>query len=190
VTSASAEELYPTWSPDGRALAYISFEKRREVFVVSRDARGVWSGQRRITAESGDGGEARFPRWSPDGQWIAYVAGTLQAESGSRGGESLNLIAPAGGTPRALIAGGELGGRIRFAAWGPDPRVVYVHVYATEGGASFWSVPLSGGSPRLLLKVDDPARSVRRQEFATDGRLLYFTLAADESDIWVMELKR
>ncbi len=190
VTTAPAEELYPTWSPDGRALAYISYEKRREVFVVSRDTRGLWSGQRRITAESGDGGEARFPRWSPDGLWIAYVAGTLQAESGSRGGESLRLISPSGGAPRTLIAGGELGGRIRFAAWGPDPRVVYVHVYSAPSSASFWSVPLSRGAPRLLLKVDDPERTVRRQEFATDGRWLFFTLAADESDIWVMELKR
>lgn len=190
VTSGPEEELYPTWSPDGQALAFISFANRRELAMVSRDARGGWSNRRQLTPERGDSGEARFPRWSPDGKWIAYIAGTLQAESGSRGGESLILVSPSGGASRTLIAGGELGGRIRFAAWGPDPRVIFVHVYSSDGGASFWSVPLSGGSPRLLLDVNDPARSVRRQEFTTDGLRLFFTLAADESDVWVMELRR
>jgi Tol biopolymer transport system component/tRNA A-37 threonylcarbamoyl transferase component Bud32 len=190
VTSTPEEELYPTWSRDGQALAFVSFANRRELAMVSRDARGEWSHRRQLRPESGDSGEARFPRWSPDGQWIAYVAGTLQAESGSRGGETLILVSPTGGKSRTLIGGGELGGRIRFAAWGPDPRVVFVHVYSSDGAASFWSVPLSGGAPRLLLAVDDPARSVRRQEFSTDGRRLFFTLAADESDVWVMELKR
>lgn len=190
VTSDSTQETYPTWSPDGQALAFVSVGRERRLFIVARDARGVWSDRRRLSQEGDAALGYQSPRWSPDGAWIAYVAGTLQVESGLRGGEALNLVAPAGGPSRALVTGADLGGRIRFAAWGPDPRVVFVHVYSADGGASFWSVPLSGGSPRRLLTVDDPARSVRRQEFSTDGRRLFFTLAADESDVWVMELRR
>jgi len=40
------------------------------------------------------------------------------------------------------------------------------------------------------LQFDDPSHQPRRSEFDTDGRRLFFTIASDESDVWVMELMR
>ena len=50
-------------------------------------------------------------------------------------------------------------------------------------------MPATGGSPRLLMRFDDPARPSLRREFATDGARFYFTIAQDESDVWVVEIR-
>jgi hypothetical protein len=57
------------------------------------------------------------------------------------------------------------------------------------GRYSIYSVPTAGGTPRLVLR-DDPTHRISRWDFATDGRRLFFTLAADESDVYMMELSR
>ena len=59
--------MSPTWSPDGRQIAYVSFEKKRaQIFTVS-----VETGQRRLlTSFTGINGA---PSWSPDGRQLAVV---------------------------------------------------------------------------------------------------------------------
>ena len=59
--------MSPSWSPDGRRIAYVSFEKKRaEIYKVE-----VASGQRRlITSFSGINGA---PAWTPDGRYLAVV---------------------------------------------------------------------------------------------------------------------
>jgi hypothetical protein len=51
-------------------------------------------------------------------------------------------------------------------------------------------MPLKGGAPRLVLRFPDLATQPRRFEFDTDGRRLFFTVATDESDVWLMQLKK
>ncbi len=59
--------LSPSWSPDGRKLAYVSFEKRRPQIYVA----DVASGNRTVvTSFSGINGA---PAWSPDGRQLAIV---------------------------------------------------------------------------------------------------------------------
>ncbi|KTD50976.1 Tol-Pal system beta propeller repeat protein TolB [Legionella quateirensis] len=59
--------MSPSWSPDGKSISYVSFEKKRaQIFTVS-----VESGQRRlITSFPGINGA---PAWSPDGRQLAVV---------------------------------------------------------------------------------------------------------------------
>jgi TolB protein len=59
--------MSPTWSPDGRQIAYVSFEKKRaQIFSVS-----VESGKRRLLTDfTGINGA---PSWSPDGRSLAVV---------------------------------------------------------------------------------------------------------------------
>ncbi len=180
VTADPLQNFYPTWSPTGHAMAFLS-QDRHDGFVVvaSRAADGTWSAGRRMT----DGDFSRSSigtgtRWSPDGKWIAH---------GRQ--RDITLIGATDGVVRTLPWNQELRGRLRWAAWGRDPGVVYIHSFTPDEGSRFWAVPVSGGSPRLLLALG-PQGSTRRQEFATDGRYLYFTLASDEADIWTMDLKR
>lgn len=59
--------LSPEWSPDGRQLAYVSFEKKRSMVYVQ----DLKSGQRtRIAEYEGINGA---PAWSPDGKKLALT---------------------------------------------------------------------------------------------------------------------
>lgn len=59
--------MSPTWSPDGRQIAYVSFEKKRaQVFTVS-----VATGRRQLLTDFP--GINGAPSWSPDGRELAVV---------------------------------------------------------------------------------------------------------------------
>ena len=68
LTHEPANGLYPTWSPDGLRLAFMSWRNgRTEIFVARSDGsepRVV------VTMPTGD---AVDPRWSPDGRHLAFV---------------------------------------------------------------------------------------------------------------------
>lgn len=59
--------MSPTWSPDGKHIAYVSFEKKHsQIFTVD-----IETGKRRLlTAFAGINGA---PAWSPDGRQLAVV---------------------------------------------------------------------------------------------------------------------
>lgn len=59
--------LSPTWSPDGREIAYVSFETRRPAIYRHQVATGL---RERLTNFPGINGA---PAWSPDGSRLAFV---------------------------------------------------------------------------------------------------------------------
>jgi TolB protein len=62
--------ISPSWSPDGRYLAYVSFESKKPVVWVQDLA----TGQRRAVANFKGSNSA--PAWSPDGSKLAVVLTT------------------------------------------------------------------------------------------------------------------
>ncbi|MFK5892648.1 MAG: Tol-Pal system beta propeller repeat protein TolB [Pseudomonadota bacterium] len=59
--------MSPSWSPNGKRLAYVSFEKRRSIVYVQE----LKTGKRKIVASYK--GINSSPRWSPDGKRIAVA---------------------------------------------------------------------------------------------------------------------
>src|SRR5437764_13413952 len=71
LTKSDEREAYPTWSRDGRQIAYVTWDddKGGEIKVVGADG----GTGRAVTAEPG---YYRQPAFSPDGRLIAYRNGS------------------------------------------------------------------------------------------------------------------
>jgi WD40-like Beta Propeller Repeat len=119
------------------------------------------------------------PKWSPDGTQIVFT----------RRGE-LHVMLGDGSNDQAIVTRGSADQPLpQYGIWSADGKTIYFKAADAERRASIWAVPASGGTPRLMVRFDDPQRPSLRREFATDGVRFFFTIAQDESDIWVAEVK-
>jgi len=121
--------ISPAWSPDGRQLAYVSFEGGKAA-VVSQD---IASGKRRVVA--GFKGTNSAPAWSPDGKQLAV---TLSREGGSQ----LYVIGADGEGLRRLTQSAAIDTE---ASWSPDGATVFF-VSDRGGGPQIYRAPASGGT--------------------------------------------
>ncbi|WP_066342191.1 Tol-Pal system beta propeller repeat protein TolB [Azohydromonas lata] len=134
VALASPEPIIsPAWSPNGRELAYVSFETRKAVVWVQ----DISSGARRKVADFR--GTNSAPAWSPDGSQLAV---TLSREGGSQ----LHLISRNGGEPRRLTTSSAIDTEPVFT---PDGSRIYF-VSDRGGGPQIYRMGAGGGSPERV----------------------------------------
>jgi Tol biopolymer transport system component len=177
VTRDPGHEMGPALSPSGREVLYIADRSGRwELHVNQRADDGTWSAARQLTRNFGYRG-----RWSPDGRRVAYL---------SLADTTLHVTGADGSNGRLVFDGHMLGLTPQSVAFGRDTAALFFSAIDRDGRYGFYTLPYGGGPPRPVLTFDDPARQPRRPEFDTDGRRLFFTIATDESDVWLLELAR
>jgi TolB protein len=125
--------ISPAWSPDGRQLAYVSFESQKAVVWVQ----DVATGQRRRVADFRGSNSA--PAWSPDGRQFAL---TLSREGGSQ----LFTLPVEGGTPRRLTQSSAIDTE---AVWAADGKSI-VFVSDRGGAPQIYRVASGGGEAQRL----------------------------------------
>ncbi|MDH5538378.1 MAG: Tol-Pal system beta propeller repeat protein TolB [Rhizobacter sp.] len=195
----SAEPIIsPSWSPDGRELAYVSFESQKAVVY----SQVVSSGARRAIANFRGSNSA--PAWSPDGQTLAV---TLSRDGGSQiflmnrngdnlrrltssaaidtepvfspDGRSIYFVSDRGGSPqiyRTSLGGGSVE-RITFAnsynispAISPDGRTL-AYISRLGGAFRLHTIDLgAGGQPQALTSGSDD----ESPSFAPNGKLIIY----------------
>jgi eukaryotic-like serine/threonine-protein kinase len=176
-TAYPGHEMNPIWSPDGKQLLFISDRNKRwELYAIKQTGERTWSAPRQLTSDFGYNG-----RWSPDGKTIAYV---------SLNDTTVHVVSADGPRALRLFDGHPLGLTTPQVAFGRRADVLYVHAIDRESHHAFYELPLRGGTPRLVLRFSDLGKQPRRAEFDTNGRRLFFTVATDESDVWMLELHR
>jgi len=153
LTSATASEYSPKFSPDGRWLAYVvDQQERSEVYV-----RGYPSGEPIPVSASGGAG----PVWSRDGKTLFYEnvqsgGRTLMSVPVSVDRGRLKLGAPSRVVSLALAGGEEYG---RSAYWGPE--------YDVFPNGDFVMLRGPGpGSAREIVLVQQWFEDVRRMMLA------------------------
>lgn len=120
--------MSPTWSPDGRQIAYVSFERKKaQIYQVA-----VATGQRRLITNFS--GINNAPAWSPDGREMAVVL----SKSGSPKLYAVNL---ATGAMRQLTFGSSIDTEPRYT---PDGRAI-VFTSGRGGEPQIYRLSLSDG---------------------------------------------
>jgi Tol biopolymer transport system component len=158
VGSTQQNDGWPTFSPDGRQIAFVRRAGRFDsIFVVNTDGSGLRQVTNDVTVED--------PEWSPDGTRFTFSNGF-----------DLYVVNADGTGARNLTAGEA--SNARHPAWSPDgSRLAYavlnqVRVIPAAGGASsavvsglreVWEVSWSPDGTQIAF-VNDPGDNIQVQE--------------------------
>jgi TolB protein len=125
--------ISPAWSPDGRRLAYVSFENKKPVVYVH----SLQEGRRQVAANFKGSNSA--PAWAPDG---ARLAVSLSREGGSQ----IFLINADGSNVRRLTQSAGIDTEPVFSA---DGQTVF---FTSDRGGSpqIYRMPAGGGEPQRV----------------------------------------
>ncbi len=159
IVSSDEPLMSPAWAPDGRRIAYVSFEQRKPSVWVQ----DVFTGKRqRVSAYKGINGA---PAWSPDGR---YLAVTL-----SKGGNpDIYILDLRRRSLRQLTRHWAIDTE---ASWSPDGRYI-VFTSDRAGAPQIYRIPVSGGTPeRITYEGNYNARA----SYAPDGRYLTMVTRAN-----------
>ncbi|UUX97889.1 Tol-Pal system beta propeller repeat protein TolB [Aquabacterium sp. J223] len=161
--------ISPAWAPNGRELAYVSFETQKAVVWVQ----DVQSGQRRQVANFRGSNSA--PAWSPDGSQLAVTL-TLG------GGSQLYLIGRDGGTPRRITQSSAIDTEPVFSA---DGKLLYF-VSDRGGQPQVYRMPAGGGNAERVTFSGNYNIS---PSISPDGRqLAYVTRQGNAFKVAVLDL--
>jgi len=151
----SAEPLMsPAWSPDGRKLAYVSFENNNsEIFVQS-----LRSGARQQV--SARAGVNSAPAWSPDGRKLAL---TLSKPDGNLDIYALDM------TNQVLTRLTERASIDTEPAWSNDGETIFF-TSDRAGGPQVYHVPAAGGEAPQRVTFEGSYNA--RPRVGPDGKQL------------------
>jgi dipeptidyl aminopeptidase/acylaminoacyl peptidase len=195
LTSATASDTAPRWSPDGTQISFISDrEECKELWLIGPDGGEA----RRLTRGESDVSQ---PAWSPDGKRLVYVAKTAPPTSDDpthtvKEGSDVRVYTQLGykadgegfwdGRYNLLFAipvdGGEA---VQLTdgpwndvepSWSPDGTMIAFVSRRTPDRewttvADIFVIPADGGEPTQLTKSDGPYRT---PVWSPDGRNIAF----------------
>jgi TolB protein len=145
--------MSPAWSPDGRQVAYVSFENNRSEIYVQELRSGT---RKRVSARPGVNGA---PAWSPDGQTLAV---SLSRPDGNLDIYTLNLASQ---VLTRLTSGSAIDTE---PAWSLDGQQIYFTSDAA-GGPQVYRIAADGGNVQRVT-FEGPYNA--RPRLSPDGKQL------------------
>ncbi len=170
VVESDAITLFPSWSPDGRAIAYTSYAQGNPDIVIRQLESGESGDTKRISYE----GINLTPTWIPDS------GGKMAATLSVNGDEEIYLLTEAGKIDKRLTD-----------SWGIDVSPTF-----SPDGKKMAFVSKRSGTPQIYIK-DMRAGEVRRLTFegsyntepdwSPEGdRIVYSAMDGGRADICVI----
>jgi TolB protein len=169
IVSSSEPLMSPAWSPDGRKLAYVSFENGRPSIWIQE----VFTGKReKLTNFKGINGA---PAWSPDGRYLAMALS-------KDGNPDIYIMDLARKKLRRLVRHWAIETE---PSWSPDGRKL---LFTSDRGGSpqIYQVAATGGNvQRLTFENKYNARA----SYAPDGKsITLITRVGSQYRIGIMDL--
>ena len=206
LTNDQFYDRYPRWSPDGKRIAFASDRSGRyEIWVVNADG----TNRRQLTFDSS--GDTSFPIWSPDGRRIVFSrnrANVIMDVDKQWSEQSLQTLplpdhvfvvwdwSPDGKKLLGTFRDGYVGyfsletnryERVSehgsYPMWLPDSSH-YLSIF-TQG---FYIGDVGSKRLRELWRSKGP--EVVSVGISYDSQLIYFVTQSNESDIWLLDLRR
>jgi len=159
--TSGADEDHPTWSPDGKTIAYTT-DISGEQQVAIRPAEG---GPEKILTHF-ERGYFYTPRWSPNGERLAF----------SDHEHRLWWVSVAGGEPVQVAR--DTFAEIHDYTWSPDGRWLAYSVNAANFQSGIW---LYNVDTRKATLVSDPRANDFQPAFDQAGKYLFFISTRHEN---------